>query len=363
MITALRSVTDRFSLTDLKRKNTYQNGRKYLISAVADILNSPETQERMKLGELYGFYGHGRREAHYNRTGSIRLPETSVIMVEGAPVVVDNVPSNRTIDISVSPDGIVTHTQEILDTPTGNIVDGMERSQAGGWSWATKGGVQAGHAIIREYAGMDFVGIPNFISLDRAALMTESPEDEERQIVSVLVENGATEAAAVDIYHHFRKMRDGSALLEAAERATELELDLLAMQGEHRAIERELREDMKRLTERFNETNQTHQAMLETARELRSKRKNAVTSMLANLPFHVTDEQRHALMNMETAHDVEVCMALFESVGRSNVRDLPITTHQPIPSAMKPNANTYDDPGSLELNRSAQNSGFAKRYR
>lgn len=363
MITALRSVTDRFSLTDLKRKNTYQNGRKYLVSAVADILNSPETQERMKLGELFGYYGHGRREAHFNRTGSIRLPETSVIMVEGAPVVVDNVPSNRTVDISVSPDGIVSHTQEILDTPTGMIVDGMERSKAGGWSWATKGGTQAGKAIIQEYAGMDFVGIPNFISLDRAALMTESPEDEERQIVSVLMENGMTEGGAVDVYHHFRKMRDGSALLEAAERATELEISLLTAQGQHREIERTLRDDIKRITERFNENDKTHQAMLETARDMRAQRRKAVTAMLKNLPFHVTDEQRRALINMETGQDVDICMALFESVARSSVRDLPITNFQPIPAAAQPNTVVNDDPGCLELNGGKYHTRLTERHR
>lgn len=363
MITGLRTVTDRFSLTDLKRKNTYQNGRKYLVSAVSDILNSPETQERMKLGELYGFYGHGRREAHFNRTGSIRLPETSVIMVEGAPVVVDNVPSNRTIDISVSPDGVVSHTQEIIDTPTGLIVDGMERSKAGGWSWATKGGSQAGHAIIQEYAGMDFVGIPNFISLDRMALMTESPEDEERQIVSVLMENGLTEGGAVDVYHHFRKMRDGSALLEAAERATELELSMLMQQGQYKEVERELRQDIQRITERFNDSNKTYQAMLETARDMRAQRRKSVNEMLKNMPFHVTEQQRTALIHMETSKDVEIAMALFESVALSNVRDLPLTTHQPIPAAAQPNAVTFDDAGCLDIISRTRGTKLADRRR
>ncbi|MEB2478219.1 head processing protein [Citrobacter freundii] len=359
----LRTVTDRFSLTELFRKNTYQNGRQYLVSAVSDIFNSPETQERMKLGELYGFYGHGRREAHFNKTGSIRLPETSVIMVEGAPVVVDNVPSNRTLDISVSPDGIVSHTQEILDTPTGQIVNGMEKSQAGGWSWATKGGTQNGKAIIREYAGMDYVGIPNFLSLDRVALMTESAEDEQAQICAVLMENGMTEAGAVDVYHHFRKMRDGSALLEAAERATELELDMLAQQGQFQQIERALREDLASITARFNDSSKDYQAMMETARDLKAQRRTAVKAMLNNLPYHITDEQRNALIHMETGKDLEIVMALFESVSRSSVRDLPIAAHQHITS-QKATVETVDtDPGVLSLDGGNMYSPMVDRFR
>lgn len=71
---------------------------------------------------MYGYYGHGRRAMHYNKTKSLNLPEVSVVMVDGKPVVLENVPSNRTIDISIDDNGIVTHTQEILDTDTGRIV-------------------------------------------------------------------------------------------------------------------------------------------------------------------------------------------------------------------------------------------------
>nr|WP_225312395.1 hypothetical protein [Salmonella sp.]QBM91379.1 hypothetical protein NNIBIDOC_00046 [Salmonella sp.] len=53
------------------------------------------------------------------------------MMVDGKPVVLENVPSNGTIDISIDGNGIVTHTQEILDTDTGRIVRGMINSGAG----------------------------------------------------------------------------------------------------------------------------------------------------------------------------------------------------------------------------------------
>ncbi|HAV1601583.1 TPA: head processing protein [Enterobacter hormaechei subsp. xiangfangensis] len=350
MAKSLRTVTDRFSLVDLYRQHTTQNGRNYLIDAVASVITRPDTQERMKLGELYGYYGHGRREQHYNKTGSIRLPETSVIMVEGAPVIVDNVPSNRTVDISVSEDGIVTHTQEILDTPTGQIVDGMERSQAGGWSWATKGGTQGGRAIVREFAGFDFVTIPNFISLDRVATMFESGEAEEEAVVASLVANGMTQNAAVDVYQHFRRMREGQSLFEAAERATELELDFFALQGQMSSFEQRYKKEIQQLTERYQATSDQHTAMMESARGLRSHRRKAVRAMLERLPYHVTEEQRRALISMETPEDVDVVMALFESVSKSSVKDLPIGRHEPLPAAVTAAHYAYeDDPGCLEI--------------
>ncbi len=43
------------------------------------MLESKETQEGLRLGELFGYYGHGRRQL----TGKLEVPETSVIMVEG----------------------------------------------------------------------------------------------------------------------------------------------------------------------------------------------------------------------------------------------------------------------------------------
>lgn len=56
-------------------------------------------------------------------------------MVDGKPVTLENLSSNRTLDVSVNVNGVVTHVQEILDTDPGNIINVMNRSSAGGWSW------------------------------------------------------------------------------------------------------------------------------------------------------------------------------------------------------------------------------------
>jgi cell division FtsZ-interacting protein ZapD len=56
-------------------------------------------------------------------------------------------------------------------------------------------------------------------------MMNESGMDEEKSVVKSLVENGLSESAAIDIYHHFRRMRETTSLFESAQRATEIELD------------------------------------------------------------------------------------------------------------------------------------------
>lgn len=161
----------------------------------------------MELGELFGYYGHECREAHYNRTGSLILPQTSELMVDGKSVVIDNVPSNRTVATNIDDSGIVTHTQEILDTDTGHIVQTMEKSKAGGWGWVTGDADTSWKFVVRTYYGCDYVTTPNYISLDHNVMIAGSVSDSKKHISRSFVNCGYTEAAAVDLSEHVEKMR------------------------------------------------------------------------------------------------------------------------------------------------------------
>ncbi|MCG9773675.1 head processing protein, partial [Vibrio diabolicus] len=147
---ALKQVSDRFSLFNDGRKLS-ANKRNYIIKAVQAMINSPRTKELLRLGEAYGYYGHQSRQ----RANKLSIGETEVIMINGRPVVVENVPSNRTVSITCSDDGIVEHTQEFLDTDTGRIALGLHNSRAGGWSWATGGQDTREASITTSYHGMD----------------------------------------------------------------------------------------------------------------------------------------------------------------------------------------------------------------
>ncbi|OXD46729.1 head processing protein, partial [Vibrio parahaemolyticus] len=119
--------------------------------------------------------------------------------INGRPVVVENVPSNRTISITCSDDGIVEHTQEFLDTDTGRIALGLHNSRAGGWSWATGGQDTREASITTSYHGMDYVLQPNYISLNHPAMMMESA-NREQMILESLQEQGFDEESARNIY-------------------------------------------------------------------------------------------------------------------------------------------------------------------
>ena len=181
-------------------------------------------------------------------------------------------------------------------------------------------------------------------------MMNESGDDEERSVVSKLMENGLSEAAAVDVYQYFRKMRETTSLFESAQRATEIELEFFALQGEMADVEARLRGEIQTLTASYNESSSKHTAMLESAEQLSKHRKEAVRVMLENLPYHTTKEQREALIRMETTQDFDTVMALFESVSKSSVTSLPIGRHEPVPAALATsNYGYYDDPGCLDI--------------
>lgn len=305
---SLKTVTDRFSLVEKIRKHTPQNERQYAIESVKRTFNSPETKERIALGEMYGYYGHGRRAMHYSKTKSLNLPEVSVVMVDGKPVVLDNVPSNRTVGVSIDDSGIVTHTQEILDTDTGRIVQGMINSDAGGWSWATHGpdGVVS---LVRSFYGFDYVKNPNYISLDKKSLMLESAENHDELLHASLVEQGFSDNAATDLVHHFASLGGKQAMFEAVERGNELESMLMLREAE-----------LFQMNERLQASN----AMLESQGESAKKCRRILRDAIQAMPVFISQEQRQALCRMQSEDDAMIVAAMLESLGASATHNLPV---------------------------------------
>ncbi|WP_312329934.1 head processing protein [Atlantibacter hermannii] len=329
----LKTVTDRFSLIDKVRRHTPQNDRNYMIQSVRATFNDPEVQEHIKLGELYGYYGHGRRAMQYEKNGNLTLPEISVVMIDGKPVTLTNVPSNRTVAVDVDDNGIVTHTQEILDTEPGNIVKGMLDSNAGGWSWATGGNDGALRSVVTSFHGFDYVTVPNYISLDKASLMLESAATRAEQMHTALLNAGYSENAAADLCMHFEKMRDNQAMLEAVERTSQLEARLWASTGR-------LQETEKRLSDA--------NMMLENQGDATIRRRKIMRDMLSELPVFLTKEQKQALIRMETDDDIRMLAAMLESVAGSYSSSLPLnggkTGNLPAPSNLHGRSKEDDTP-------------------
>lgn len=326
---SLKTVTDRFSLVDSIRRHTPQNERNYLLKSVRATLTDPRVKEHIALGEMYGYYGHGRRAMQYAKNGRLTLDEVSVVMVDGKPVTLTNVPSNRTLQVDIDDNGIVTHTQEILDTDPGRIVQGMESSNAGGWSWATSGDDSSWRSVVTGFYGFDYVTTPNYISLDRKSLMLESNGDRTAAMLTALREAGYSENTATDLCHHFETMRKDQAMFEAVDRTSFLESQLWALQGQ-----------VQEMKERIS----NHNAMLESSGDLAVKRRRVVRETLDKLPLFISKDQRQALLRMESEEDAQVFAAMLEAVAGHAAAGLPVGGQQPHqPAPAKRNSEATDE--------------------
>ncbi len=292
---SLRQVTDRFSLFNDGRK-LGANKRNYIIKSVQNMIASDATQEALRLGEAFGFYGHQPRQ----RANKLNIGETEVITINGRPVVVENIPSNRTVSLSCSDDGIVTHTEEILDTDTGKIVASMQSSGAGGWSWATGGRDTRQQSVANSYHGMDYVLKPNYLSLDHPTMMLESAERETMLLESLQNVGGFDEESA----HNIVTSINGADF--NLDRERELETEVMYLEG----LNLELSE-------------QAHAATQSQARF-----KSMMLEAVNRLPFYLTDAQKLALSSMENDHDFEVINAMFESIGANKLKTLPTGMYQ-----------------------------------
>ncbi|MEL2376115.1 head processing protein [Escherichia coli] len=308
---SLNTVTDRFSLVEKIRKHTPQNNRKYIIEAVRKTITSPLVKERMALGELFGYYGHGRRSMYYNKTKSLDLPEVCVVMMDGKPVLLENVPSNRTVDISIDDNGVITRTQEILDSYTGHIVQGLINSNAGGWSWATIG-PDSFVSIVNSFHGFDYVTVPNYISLDKQIPMMESVEEREAVMHTSLMDQGFTDNQATDIVHHFAQMQSQQAMIESAQREA-LESELIHLEVENMQLRDKLRDQA---------------AMMESQGENAKKCRRILRDAIQEMPVFISAEQRRALCRMQSEDDARIVAAMLESLGANATYGLPISANK-----------------------------------
>lgn len=320
---ALRTVTDRFSLVENTRKYTPQNGRNYIVSAVRATLESPEVKERIALGEMFGYYGHTNRALYHRETGSLDLPESCTVTIDGQKVVLFNVPSNRTLAISVDDDGVVSHTQEILDTAPGRIVDGMERSMAGGWSWATSGPTREGVSSVQGFSGVDYVATPNYISLNRTSAMLESVTDVDQWRIDCLANVGYATDSARSLLAHMDLMKRDDLMLESAHRLPVCESQILMLQGQLLHMQDAMREQV---------------AMLESANAIKDRREDLLKTAQRLLPVFMTDKQRNALLHMATPDDLDEVCAMLESITGGGLNTLPLgrkESHLSAPPASK----------------------------
>ncbi|WP_413113370.1 hypothetical protein [Thaumasiovibrio sp. DFM-14] len=299
MAKVLKTVTDRFSLLNDGRK-LGSNKRNYLIEAVRKTIESPQTQELLRLGEAFGYFGHSRREL----AGKPKIAETEVVNIKGKPVVIDNVPSNRTVSISVDDEGIVTHTQEILATPTGELLMSMLDSGAGGWSWVTSGRDTSMASIVRSFFGFDFVKQPNFLSLDHPSMMMESIDGGQSMMLESLQGAGleVDEAKAV-----LAKWGDTDGF--EADVIASLQSEVMMLEG--------MVHDSHKLQGQID-------TLINEEKERSKQRETMLLEAAGSSKFFINEEQANALANMSTEDDLKTVQMMFESFNRTSLGTLPL---------------------------------------
>lgn len=286
----MRVVSSTFNIFEHGR--TTHNNRPYLLAAVKRIIESDKVQESLKLEELFGYYGHGKRQMAEKLTPS----ELEVVTVKGKSVVIEQVPSNVCVALSIDDKGNVTHSQRILDTQTGLIVDAMESSGVGGWSWAASGSANN----FAGFGGFDYVKRPSYISNEkRTKLMLESigVETVNDCIIHNLQTAGLSDKESQLILESWEETP------EANPNETSLELQCLMLESVIEDKERVHKSIVDDLT-----------AQVDDVQGWKKKREELMLESLNSLPIIPTDEQKAAFTNLSSEADLKIVASMFESV-------------------------------------------------
>lgn len=133
---------------NLRDRNRVHRGieRNFNVPKIVASINSPAMQERVKKGDLLGYYGHWPRK-------KFGLDPSEGGLDKGRPSFVE--PAFRTTRLEADEDGTIRHEAEFFDTDTGKTISKLHASKAGGFSSAI-------HEGMGQFFGFDYVLEPNF---------------------------------------------------------------------------------------------------------------------------------------------------------------------------------------------------------
>lgn len=142
----------KFNLADRMRQHRGQD-RNFDLVAAAKLLNGGAVQERIKNGDMTGFFGHWPRI-------KFGLDPDEGGFVDGKQVSLE--PAIRTTYLKAYPDGTVEHEEEFLDTASGKIAERIYGSNAYGFSSAIDAKRLGPTLVPIGFFGFDFVKEPNY---------------------------------------------------------------------------------------------------------------------------------------------------------------------------------------------------------
>lgn len=290
-----------FSLLDTQRKYTGQH-RQYVITNARDICYSPETREKISKREALGYYGHGRRVL----CGRMDIQEVDVITLpNGQQAMVSNIPSNVTVTFDVDQDGTVKHKQEILNTETGKIVDKLNASKVGGFSWACPGtdGGERKLTTLTGFSGFDYVLTPGF-SANRGYILESAQKDMVLESVAAIVgdDKKAEQLVAGWKFEDDRITRLEDAVFESRNAYFEL-------QSQSSQLEQKLANSEAQLS-----------LAKDTIKTTQEKFEGILESIADSLPFFIPENVMHEMLE----GDFTRARGIFESAARMDFSQFPL---------------------------------------
>jgi hypothetical protein len=160
--------------------------------ALARLINSPAVQEKVKHGDMFGYFGHWPRIKFGMEPAEGGIIDGKVVPVPTAL---------RTIELSADNDGNITHRPEFLDTNEGRIAARLYQSKAGGFSSAIMSLPGTSPAIPSGFYGFDYVLEPNYTTNrgHKVVLDGAAGEEEQAEFMAMLdsVMGEATQAAGL----------------------------------------------------------------------------------------------------------------------------------------------------------------------
>lgn len=174
----------RYNLADRMRKHRGQD-RNFDMAAAERILNGPAVQERIKHGDMTGYFGHWPRV-------KFGLDPAEGGLVDGKQVSLE--PCVRTTYLKAYPNGDVDHEQEFLDTTSGKIAERIYGSNAYGFSSAIDTKRIGTLQIPIGFFGFDFVKEPNYSANRGYAVALDGVFESEDVLDAVAERDGMFEA-------------------------------------------------------------------------------------------------------------------------------------------------------------------------
>lgn len=216
--------------TELITYNVRERGRKargrdrnFDTVALAALINGAAVQEKVKHGDMSGYFGHWPRI-------KLGMEPAEGGVIDGKVISIS--PALRTIELHADNDGTISHRAEFLDTNEGRMAGALYQSKHGGFSSAIDAVPGTSPQVPRGFYGFDYVLEPNYTTNRGHKVVLDSigqGEDAEEFMALLDAAMGESTQAASILTAMFDSLsRQHGQVLEAFERLARDNDDLIS---------------------------------------------------------------------------------------------------------------------------------------